>query len=243
MGFHTTRAVAPEPGFLLIVSGAPDAVRNAGDITDAGGILVRSDDAAITSAEMKKIVEAIPDTPTGLYMEETDAKSVEAALEAGADFLVFPASSRVFAAPDEKGPGRILQVESSMDDSLLRAVNSLPVDAVMVTDSFTGGALAWHELMIFQHLANMFAKPLIVNLPADTTADELKALWEAGVDGVVVDAAAMKAGGIRELQKNIAKLPPRSARKQGKRDVTLGRAGNGESHQPPPDEEEEEEDE
>jgi hypothetical protein len=100
--------------------------------------------------------------------------------------------------------------------------------------------MVWHELMIFQHLANSFAKPLIVNIPANITEAELKALWEAGADGAVVEASAMKAGGLKKLQELISKLPPRSKRKQGRVDATLPRSGGGAGAAPPPDEEEEE---
>ena len=129
-----------------------------------------------------------------------------------------------------------------MDDSLLRAVNSLPVDAVLVTDTFEGGSLVWHELMIFQHLANTLGKPMIINIPADITEEELKALWEAGVDGVIVEVSTMKAGGLKKMQELISKLPPRSSRKRSKIEALLPHPG-GESFTPKPPDEEEEEDE
>jgi hypothetical protein len=240
MGFRTSRAAAPEPGILLIVSLAPEAIKNKADIGNAGAVLIRPNSVPLTAASVKKIAEILPDIPVGLYLEDTDDKEVAALTEAGCDFLVFPASSRISSASDDKKTGRILQVESSMDDSLLRVVNSLPVDAVLAADTFTGGALVWHELMIFQHLANTMAKPLIVNIPANITEAELKALWEAGADGVVVDGDKMKAAGMKELQKAIDKLPQRSARKRGKVDAVLPRTGGGSLTSAPPDEEEEE---
>jgi len=176
----------------------------------------------------------------GLYLEDTGDAEIDGLEEAGADFFVFPASSRILASAtsEDKKPGRILQVESAMDDSLLRAVNSLPVDAVLAGDTFTGGAMVWHELMIFQHMANTLgAKPLIVNIPANITEPELKALWEAGADGAVIEASAVKAGGLKKLQELIGKLPPRSRRKQGRVDATLPRTSPASA---PPDEEEEE---
>lgn len=238
MGFRTARSATPEPGILLIVSLAPEAVKNKADIGNAGAVLIRPNSAPVTAAGVKKIAETLPDIPVGLYVEDSDDREIAALAEAGCDFLVFPASSRISPASEDKKTGRILQVESSMDDSLLRAVNSLPVDAVLAADTFTGGAMVWHELLIFQHLANMLAKPLIINVPPDITEAELKALWEAGADGVMVEATAMKAGGLKKLQELISKLPPRSARKRGKTDVTLPRTGGGFTS--PPDEEEEE---
>jgi hypothetical protein len=241
LGFRTSRRAAPEPGLLLIVSAAPDAVRSYRDTGSASGVLVRPDSAPVTVSTFKKIAGAIPDVPAGLYLEDADDKEVTALAMAGCDFLVFPASSRIYAAPADKKTGLVLQVESVMDDSLLRAVNSLPVDAVLATDSFTGGSLSWHELMIFQHLANTLAKPLIVNIPPDITEAELKALWEAGADGAVVEAAALTAGTLKLLQEAIGRLPPRSARKRGKIDVFLPRATGEAQPTPPPDEEEEDE--
>jgi hypothetical protein len=241
MGFRTARAAAPEPGILLIISLTPEAIKNKSDIGNAGAVLIRPDEAPLTSAGVKKIAEAFPDIPVGLYLEDTDDKEMATLAEAGADFFVFPASSRIFASAsseEDKKPGRILQVESAMDDSLLRAVNSLPVDAVLAADKFTGGAMSWHELMIFQHMANSFIKPLIVNIPPDITEVELKALWEAGADGAVVEASAIKTGGLKKLQELINKLPQRSARKRGKVDATLPRRG-GAAAAPPPEEEEE----
>jgi hypothetical protein len=242
MGFRTARAAAPEPGILLIVSLAADAIKSASDIGNASGVLIRPDSAPLTATSLKKIVATLPDTPVGIYLEDADDKEVAAMTESGCDFVAFPASSRISAAPADKKPGRILQVESAMDDSLLKAVNSLPVDAVLVADTFEGGALVWHELMIFQNLANMLAKPLIINIPANITEAELKALWEAGVDGAIVEASALKPGGLKELQKAIGKLPPRSARKRGRIEALLPRTG-GESFTPEPPDEEEEDDE
>jgi hypothetical protein len=241
MGFRTSRTSTPEPGVLLIVSATPEDLENIGEITNISALLIRPDNA-LTAKNFQKIVETFPGIPVGLYLEDTDVKEIAALAGAGCDFLVFPASSRIIASPNDKKTGMILQVESSMDDSLLRSVNSLPVDAVLAADTFTGGSLSWHELMIFQHLANTLVKPLIINLPPDVTETELKALYEAGIDGALVEASALKPDGLKKLHDIISKLPPRSTRKRGKIDVFLPRAG-GEAQPPPPPDEEEEEDE
>ncbi len=240
MGFRTARDAVKEPGILLIVGAPPEAIKNVNDIGKAGAVLVRPD-AALTPKNVQKIIAALPDVPAGLYIEDADDKELEALAEAGADFFIFPASGRIIPAANDKKTGRILQVESSLDDSLLRAVNGLPVDAVLVSDTFTGGALSWHELMIFQHLGNTLAKPLIFNIPADITEDEMKALFEAGADGVLVDGSALKAGDLKKIMESIAKLPPRAARKRGRIEVMLPRPGGEGPAPPPPDEEEEDE--
>jgi hypothetical protein len=141
--------------------------------------------------------------------------------------------------PQDEKTGKLLQVESSMDDGLLRAVNDLPADAVLLTDTFDeSGALVWHQLMIYRHLTAFISKPLLVSVPATISEVELKALWDAGIDGVVVDAES--GADLKELHQMAGKLPPRAAPKRGKTDVTLPRIGRETNAPPPPDEEEEE---
>jgi hypothetical protein len=238
MGFRTSQKTAREPSLLLIVSITPEAFKNKADADKAGAILIRPESAPVTPESARKVAEMYTDIPVGVYIEDADEKVTDALAEAGCDFLVFPPSSRIFNASEEKKTGKIIQVESSMDDSLLRAVNGLSVDAVIAADIFTGGAMSWHELLIFQHLANSFNRPLIVNIPPDVTEAELKALFEAGADGVIAEDSALKTGGLKKIQELIGKLPPRSARKRGKVDATLPHGGGAAA--PPPDEEEEE---
>jgi hypothetical protein len=142
--------------------------------------------------------------------------------------------------PKNEKTGKILQVDSSMDDGLLHSLNDLPADAALVTDSFgEGDALVWHHLMLLRHMALLISKPLIVLVPAAVTEDELKALWDAGIDAVMVPVDIPKGENLKELHETAAKLPRRTPRKQGKMNVFLPRSTESKSA-PPPDEEEEE---
>ncbi len=239
MGFRTARPAAAMPKLLLVASLEAGATENPVDYLDgADAVLIRFTGTALTTKAVQKIASSLTDIPWGLYLTDDENKK---AAEIGADFTLFPAASQVDDIPGDDKTGKILQVESSMDDSLLRAVNDLPVDAVLVEDTFEAGALSWHQLMIFQHLANMFAKPLIVGAPTGITEKELKALWDAGVDGIMVEIDKAGKAGLNPLRQAIDRLPPRSGRKHGKMSVVLPRAGGETTAAPPPDEEEEEE--
>jgi hypothetical protein len=243
MGFRTAQPAAATPKILLIASleaGELEKSADYLDVTDA--VLVRFIDTALTVKAVQKIAPVLPDIPWGLYLADDDTKKV-AATEAGADFVLFPIDSQVTDTPKDDKTGKILQVESSMDDGLLRAVNDLPVDAVLAADAFEGEepSLVWHQLMIFQHLANLISKPLIVPAPASISEKELKALWDAGVDGITVEVDKAGEAGLKELRQVIDKLPPRARRKRGKISVVLPRPTPETPTPPPPDEEEEEE--
>ena len=111
-------------------------------------------------------------------------------VEAGCDFVVFPAASASLEILQDKKLGKILEVEPSLEPGLLKAVDDLPADAVLVAgEQGKEHFITWHHLMLFRRCANLLTKPLLVSVPSDVTAGELQALWEAGVGGVVVEAA------------------------------------------------------
>jgi hypothetical protein len=241
MGFRTSRQAETAPSIMIIAMLKINGTGSVKSIAGADAILFNADEAGLNASTLQKLVKPLKDTPWGVYFEESGDDAAKL-VEAGCDFLVFSPESRISAVPQDEKTGKVLQVESSMDDGLLRAVNDLPADAVLLTDTFgESGSLLWHQLMIFRHLTAFISKPLLVPVPAVISESELKALWDAGIDGVVVDVT----GGedLKELRQLAAKLPPRSARKRSKMDVTLPRTGGEAYAAPRPDEEEEEEDE
>jgi hypothetical protein len=235
MGFRTARTGAPAPKMLLITSLEARAVKGQVDSLNAAhAVLIRFDGAIPTAKSAQALVAALPDLPWGFYLEDDADKKASTLVKAGADFLAFPAAVRIADIPGDEKLGKILQVESFMDDGLLRAVNDLPVDAALVADTSEDiNALVWHQLMIYQHLANFISKPIIVAAPASINETELKALWEAGVDGIVVEAAAAGAEGLKTLRRAIDGLPLRPARKRGKAEALLPRLPSETGAEPP----------
>lgn len=229
MGFRTGRASAPVKRLALITSVPPDAA-----ITppgDADAILVRAGKTRLTATAARSLAASLEDIPWGIV----DTGDKPAAIPEGCDFVVFPATARTAAAPRDEEMGKILEVESSMDDGLLRAANDLPVDAVIVADSFDdGGPLVWHRLMILRHITHLVTRPVIVPVPADIGKEDLESLWEAGVDGILVEADADRINALHEI---IAALPPRSAPKKNHAEALLPRSGTGSQPAPEPDEE------
>jgi hypothetical protein len=241
MGFRTSRPAEATTTILIIARWEINNTDSpAKSIEGADALLLGADKADLTVKGIQKIVKPLGDVPWGVYLDESGDKQA-ALIEAGCDFVVLSPASGIPATPQDEKVGKILQVESSMDDGLLRAVNDLPADAVLLADTFEDNAsLVWHQLMIFRHLAAFISKPLIVPVPATISEAELKALWNAGIDGVMVEIDITKAGDLKELRQTMSKLPPRSTQKRGKMDVMLPRMGGGETGTMPPDEEEEE---
>ncbi len=242
IGFRATRSVSSEPRILLIASLSQDGDTGRLDdcVDGADAALLRFTKSDLAAKSLQKIVGSLPDIPWGGWLEDIGARKIETLVEAGCDFVVFSADSRVLTAPQESKVGKILQVESSLGDGLLRAINDLPVDAVLASDAYgADGAIAWHHLLLFQRLANYLTKPLLVPVPLNVTAGELKTLWEAGVDGVTVEVGN-EAGRLRELRRSVGEIKFPPTRKRGKTEARLPRI-SGETGSVTPDEEEEEE--
>jgi hypothetical protein len=139
---------------------------------------------------LKQVCQAAPDIPWGGWLKEIGRGGVGKMAEAGCDFVVFPADSASLEILQDKKLGKILEVEPSLEPGLLKAVDDLPADAVLVAgEQGKGHFITWHHLMLFRRCANLLTKPLLVSVPSGVTAGELQALWEAGVGGVVVEAA------------------------------------------------------
>lgn len=239
MGFRRTLPEAPKPTILLIARAAiGESGSSLKNIEGADAVLLDACGTSLTAKNLPKIVKPLGNIPWGIAVEESNDTG-EALDNSGCDFVVLTPASPVGAAPKNEKTGKIMQVESSMDDGLLRALNDLPVDAVLTADSFDeDGGMSYHHLMILRYMALLIRKPLLVPVPAGVTKEELKALWDSGVEAVVVPVDCAKDETLKELREVAATLPPRVSNKV---DVFLPRAAARQPEPEPPDEEEEEE--
>jgi hypothetical protein len=142
-------------------------------------------------------------------MEASDSVDVKAIEEAGADFVVFSLDTPVEALADTK-LGKVLRVDSSLGDTLLRSLNVLAVDVVLLSVDAKSGALTFQDLMAIHRIAGMLSKPSLVTLPAPLTKKTLTAVWNSGVDGVVVSASGAELKTLRETINSLEyRTPPK----------------------------------
>ena len=214
IGFKAGQAVSPKPKMLLVASLAPASVHNVADyVAGADAGLLRISRLGADTKVLREYSEAVPDIPWGGWLRDMSQREMKQVKRMDCDFVVFPAATSL-AILQNGEVGKILEVEASLDEGLLRTIDGLPVDAVLIAgerkeDYF----LTWHHLMLFGHFANSLAKPVLVSVPSGVMANELRVLWEAGVDGVVVEAGV---GGLKELRKVVdgLTLPPQRRRRK-----------------------------
>jgi hypothetical protein len=217
MGFKVVQPVS-KPRMLLVARLPQVDVDNLADyVSGADAILLPIAKLTSEAKKLREIVQAMPDIPWGGLLTGTRQDRIKRIVQAGGDFVVFPANASLKILEDEE-VGKVLEVEASLDEGLLRTADELPVDAVFITDQEKSGYfLTWHHLMSFMHSANLLTKPLLVSVPASVTAGELQAIWEVGVDGVVADTeVGQPVGKFKKLRQMIDSLALPSKRRRVK---------------------------
>jgi len=226
MGFRKAQPVSEKPKILLIASLA-GAGGLANYVAGADAGLLRIPKLSSGAKTLREMSQAAPDIPWGGWLRNIGQGGIKQMAKAGCDFVVFPAANTPLALLQNDEIGKILEVESSLSEGLLRAVNELSIDAVLIAAEQEGEYfLTWHHLMLFQHFADLLTKPLLASIPSNVTANELQALWEAGVDGVVIEVGAgQPVERLKELRQTIDKLVFPSQRKRGKAEALLPHIG------------------
>lgn len=224
MGFRAMQQVSPKPRMLLIADLAQANVDGLADyVAGADAGLLHISNLSKEAKTLQKICQVMPDIPWGGWLRDVGQGEMKQIVEAGCDFVVFPPANTSLALLQDNKLGKILQVEASLSEGLLRAVDQLPVGAVLTAGEQEGEYfLTWHHLMLFQHFADLLTKPLLVSVPSNVTANELQTLWETGVEGVVVKVGVGQVEGrLEELRQIIDKLDFTSQRKGGKAEALL----------------------
>lgn len=215
MGFKKEKA-ASKPRLLLVARLNQADIGNLAGLVegaDAGLLEIEKSDSGIKA--VGEISKTVPDIPWGALFTGAGRGGIKQAAEAGYDFLVFPPEMPLDTLADEK-VGKILAVEASLERELLRVLDELPLDAILIAgEPAPGLALTCYNLMLFKRFADLSGKPLLVGVPPDITGDELQLLWEVGVDGLVVEASSgQPAGGLKKLRQVIDSLTPPSKRRR-----------------------------
>jgi len=191
---------------MLLIAGLSGAqvaeAKMAADVkADAGLILERAPGARA----VRQMVEAAGDIPLGVSVKDADAEKANELAGSGCDFLVFGIEAAA-AILRKEDAGRFLMIERSLDQGLVRAVNSLDIDGVFISGAGGGSLLAVENLLVYRRFVELLEKPVMITLPSLVTSAELAILWQLGIDGVVA-APPQSVESLAKLKKMIGDLP------------------------------------
>jgi len=226
IGFKQAHTTSEKPEMLLVASLAQAHLDNVADyVAGADAGLLPIPELSSGAKEIQEMSQLVPAIPWGGWLRGTNQGEIKPMVKAGCDFVVFPAANTSLAMLQDDKASKILEVEASLREGLLGTVNELPVDAVLVaSEPGEDYSLTWHHLMLFQRFADLLTKPLLVSVPSTVTANELKVLWEIGVDSVIIEVGGdQPPARLKELRQAMDKLTFPPQRKRGKVEALLPR--------------------
>jgi hypothetical protein len=238
MGFMLSKT-APEKTRLQLVAsvGAEILEKCTPALAKADALILdiaRADDVA----DLEKASQVKDGPAAGGRLKATSAGTLKKAINSGCDFVIISIQAPINVTRDEK-LGKVLEVSTGLTDTLLRTVGELPVDAVIAIEKEVEDVLTLNRLMELQRIVFLINKPLLVSVPLSFNSEELQALYDTGVSGVVVEVTEPKdAEKLADLREAIGKIK-KTARKKDKMGAVLPRL-QSETPQPEGEEEEDE---
>jgi hypothetical protein len=237
IGFHPSVSELKNPSMVLIVGLSGTQVKEAkiaADVNaDAGLILSEGASAKV----VKQMVEAVGDIPLGVFVKGMNEEKINELASSGCDFVVF--DIRIPATVLHKeGVGKFLMIEPSLDQGLVRTINSLEVDGVFISSKSGESFVAVEHLLVCRRFVELLEKPVIMALPSLVTKAELTSLWQVGINGIIAPST-QSVEALAGLKKMIGELPKRARGKRAKAGVVLPHYGEGAAGEEEDEEQEE----
>ncbi len=240
MGFMISKAAPEKPRMQLVARVTAEVLEKSAQSLSAADAVILEVAKADDISALEKAVQVKDGPAAGARLKTASAGMLKKTLNSGLDFVVFSAEAPLSLTKDEK-LGKVLETEPGLSDILLRTIGDLPVDAVIAVEKEVEEILSLKRLMDLQRLVYLINKPLLVSVPLSFSVEELQALCDMGVKGVVVDVVDNKsAEKLTDLRQVIEKLKKPTPRKKDKMSATIPHL---QAEAPEEEEEQEEEDE
>lgn len=160
----------------------------------------------------------------GIAFDEAEGNLVEIANEKGGDFVTFNLDGVLVDYLSEGEVARILRIPADLDESLMRGLEDLPVDVILLKRPEPQGQLSLTHLLAISNVRSAMSRYMLLEWDAGLSSHELEQLSDMGIDGIVANLGKMSVSAIGKLKENIDKLPPRKTRNEQKLGPSLPRA-------------------
>jgi len=214
MGFGFHAAQTKTPALLTLCLLDKENPKAAAAAASAGAdfiVIPMSPDNLKDAAAILKTESAT----CGAFCQNLSAEHLPTLKKAGCDFLVFEPQQAPMAAlrdEDDEGMGKVLVLDSLMEDSLAATAEQLNVDAVLL--DIGDPPLTIQQVMVFQRTAGLTSKPVLAVVPVTLSSAEVEVLRDLGVQGLVVRVKDVKtAEAIANLRKTADGIAPPKKKK------------------------------
>ncbi len=212
MGFGARSREQPRAMLLGVLAGN-GAEAKAGFEAGADVAIIRASSGSAAAKEAKGAASGESNERVlGAWLAEIDDSSGAELAEAGCDFAVGTLEGTLATAVDSERMGQVLVAGNSMEDTTLRALGSLGLDAMLVEHG--KGAMSLADQLQLVRLASFTATPLLVTVAGKAPVAELRVLRDSGAACVLLGAGS-SAAEITALSDRLRAVPARKARREG----------------------------
>lgn len=217
-GFAAAARRPASPTMLTVVRLSASESGKAADAVKAGA------DAVIVSGDAGKLKDA-GEAILGVAPDKPDRKVISALREAGADFVVLSTDAPAEAMLEEK-IGFVVELRSELDDTHLRLLADLTLDAVIVPAPKTPFTV--ERLLGLRRVAALARAPLLVEDDGGADTPLLQLLRDSGAAGVIVGGSAI--GKFSEIRERILAIPVRGKRREEHAEALVPAQAQGHDH-------------
>ncbi len=162
-------------------------------------------DGAGQAYTIAKLAQNESKIPWGVRLQKAGIEDINRLADAGCDFAVFDHESLAQVLQAEK-IGSVLEVDLSLQDSLLKAAGQLPIDALVIREDRHPGSLTINQLLNYHRITGFSGKYSLASLPKELA--DLRSLRDSGIKGVVMELSGKDIEQqIKEVQETIQKIP------------------------------------
>ncbi len=183
IGFHSPTSKTSSSSLLLIAAiSSTDTVEVkslAASPIDAALIL----DPKVTIAKTKQFIKLLGDIPLGLVINQLNTNDVAINSIVGLDFIAFDRKTPI-TSTQITNTGRLFIIDSALNMDLVKAINSLDIDGVLIDNSKVD-SLTIEHILICKRFSELLHKPLLMIVSSMITDYELHQLWETEIAGIV----------------------------------------------------------
>ena len=196
---------------------------------------------AVIIAQGDQSVKDLEGLTWGTAVDGLDRQQMEAYKEQGSDFVVFGIEGTHADALEEGETARVLRIPPDLEESTLRGLEDLPLEAVLLQRPGNQGPLALAHLLAISNVRAAVSRFLFLEWDDTLTPRDLEHLRDMGVDGIVLDAEKVDAKAFKVMREQIDALPRRRPRGEHRPAAVLPRMGG--APEPPGRQEEDDEEE
>jgi hypothetical protein len=222
MGFGpASERAQPAPQLILLARVLSDEIikdPSLGEVdVDSFLVALHSEDAATIDA----IAATFGERPWGVRLSEFSAAQASLLQGKGCDFIVFESMATQASVLDEEDLSAIMTMTADTDEETARALNQLPLDAVLYGPSLRQLPLSVETAVEIQKVLGRLEKPLIVEAPEGIGERDLELLRNMGVAGLILDLDTKDdIDRMAKMRRAIEELPRRDP-KTAHRDAVL----------------------